>query len=332
VTGPRGSGKTRLINTLLADPAFVGTAVILNDFGATELTGAAVQTAAADNFVAFGAGCVCCTVRGALTDGLEDLLRGLDNNRVAGIARVIIEADETADPTAIVAAVMGHPYLSLRFIDDGIVAVLRADTAASVLTDRFDTARQVASADVVVLTGDGHATAPVAAIAPFAKIAPAASVNAADVTGHAAFEPADGDIDAWLALPPARRHAAEGQAARMHTYAVARDRTMSFADLDQFLTWLMMLQGTNLIRVRGAVATGEAETTIVDWLGSHLRPPVVADRVAGAAVRFTITSSDLDAETFATYLDAFLNEARIDTPDRAAITANPLAIAGFSSR
>ena len=41
---------------------------------------------------------------------------------------------------------------------------------------------------------------------------------------------------------------------------------------------------------------------------------------------------DLDRSIFEAYLDAFLNEARVDTPDRQALTDNPLAIAGFSAR
>jgi hypothetical protein len=40
----------------------------------------------------------------------------------------------------------------------------------------------------------------------------------------------------------------------------------------------------------------------------------------------------LEKQGFESYLDAFLNEAQIDTPDRQALTENPLAIAGFSAR
>jgi G3E family GTPase len=108
VAGPRAAGKTTLINRLLEDRAFADTAVILNDFGRTELRGAMVETAE-DRFIALGSGCVCCAVRGALTDGLENLLRDLDNGRVAAIRRVIVEADESADPAAVLAAVERIP-------------------------------------------------------------------------------------------------------------------------------------------------------------------------------------------------------------------------------
>ena len=50
------------------------------------------------------------------------------------------------------------------------------------------------------------------------------------------------------------------------------------------------------------------------------------------ATRFSVTASGLDRQGFEAYLDAFLNEARIDTPDRTAMTDNPLRVTGFSAR
>ncbi len=332
VAGPRGAGKTTLINRLLADPAFADTAVIVNDFGATALAGAAVETQAGDAFVAFGAGCVCCSVRGALTDGLEDLLRGVDNNRIARVARVIIEADETADPSAIVAAVTGHPYLSLRYEEDGIITVLASEAAAAQVASRADTARQVAMADVVALRGGMEVAALVRAINPFAVVVAAEEAAPADVTGRGAFDPAEDAVEAWLAPPAEPDTAPEGEASPYVSFVLSRDRAMSFADLDQFLSYMMALQGPNLVRVRGAVATGEGETTIVDWLGTNLRPPAMVEGAVSPAIRFAITTLGVSRDDFGRYLDAFLNEARIDTPDREAITANPLAISGFSAR
>jgi G3E family GTPase len=125
VVGPRGAGKTTLINRLLATPEFASTAVIVNDFGAVAVHGSVVNTVA-DGYISLGSGCVCCEVRGALADSLENLLRDLDNGRVAAIGRLVIEADEMADPAAILGAVLRHPYLSLRFVPDGIVAAWMA--------------------------------------------------------------------------------------------------------------------------------------------------------------------------------------------------------------
>ncbi len=55
------------------------------------------------------------------------------------------------------------------------------------------------------------------------------------------------------------------------------------------------------------------------------------DQPSGST-RFAVVAQELDRAMFEGYLDAFLNEARVDTPDRDALMANPLAIAGFSAR
>jgi G3E family GTPase len=334
VAGPRGAGKTTLINRLLDTQAFANTAVILNDFGEVALKSALVKKAE-DGFIALGSGCVCCTVRGALADGLERLLHDLDNGRIAAINRVVIEADEAADPAAILAAVARHPYLSLRFAPDGIVAVLDASTALATLAARADTARQAAMADVIALSRFAPIGDVLAALNPQAAIVDAAEVAPAAIVGHGAFDAASGDIEAWLGAGHAGNSAGlSGEAARVNAFSVARIGVIPIAALDRFLDYLAALQGANLIRVRGAVATGEGEVVVVESFGGFFHPPLIVDRPGGAppTTRLAVVARDLDRALFERYLDAFLNEARVDTPDREALTANPLAIAGFSAR
>ena len=336
VTGPRAAGKTTLINRLLEAPAFADTAVILNDFGVTALRGALVETAE-DGFMSLGAGCVCCAVRGALTDGLENLLRGLENGRIAAIGRVVIEADATADPAAVLAAVERHPYLALRFVADGIVAVIDATTAEAVLAGRADTVRQVAMADVLAVFGgesDAGLRATLRALNPAAAIVDAVTDDPAAFVGHGAFDPALGDLEAWLAATATGDRSATlaGEAGRIRAFGVVRARTMPFAALDRFVEYLAMLQAPNLIRVRALVATGDNEAVVVEGMGGYFRPPVIVDSAAEPALRFAVVARDLDCPTFEGYLDAFLGEARIDRPDAAALTDNPLAVAGFTAR
>jgi G3E family GTPase len=329
IVGPTGAGKTTLINRLLRDPSFEHTAVILNDFGPVSLETSLVEKAE-DDFISLGSGCVCCAVRGALTDGLERLLRAVDNGRTPAIGRVIIEADAAADPAAILAAVARHPYLSLRFSTGGIVAVLgyNADIA---LAGRADTVRQVAMADALILASSTARDA-LAALNPNAAIFDAASVRPAQLIGYGRF---DADLDAWLGSErtgPAMRPA--GEAGRIHSFAVTRPHAIPIAALDHFLDYLAALQGQNLIRVRGAVATSADETIVIEGFGGFFYPPRILDRAPQrpVEVRFVVIARDLDRTTFETYLDAFLNEARIDTPDCRALTESPLAIAGFSAR
>lgn len=337
VAGPRGAGKTTLVNRLLGEAAFADSAVLLNDFGEVALNGGLVEKAE-DDFITLGSGCICCTVRGALTDGLEKLVRDLDNGRVAAIRRVVIEADAAADPSAILAAVERHPYLSLRFAAVGIVSVIDASTADAALAQRAETVRQIAMADAILLSRAATAGEMLGRklrrLNARAAIGDSSTVPASALVGHGAFDPATGDVDKWLgggvlneAAPPL-----EGEAGRINAFTVGRQQIIPFAALDRFLEYLAALQGANLIRVRGLVAVDEGEAVVVDGVGGLFRPPLILDHAGAPAARFSIVARDLDRAVFETYLDAFLNEARVDAPDRTALVDNPLAIQGFSAR
>ncbi len=222
-------------------------------------------------------------------------------------------------------AIARHPYVSLRFSADGIVAVLGED-AEAVLAARADTARQVAMADVVAVPPNAD-TRVIAALNPDAAIVDAATVPASGIAGHGAFDPADGDLDIWLGPARADRALAlSGEAARIHVFETRRTRIVPLVALDRFLDYLTALQGANLIRVRGAVETGPDETVLVEGFGGFFHPPLIVDRAADTApsTRFAVTARDLDRAAFEGYLDAFLDEARIDTPDRQALTDKPI--------
>ena len=119
----------------------------------------------------------------------------------------------------------------------------------------------------------------------------------------------------------------------LHVFTVARQRPIPLAALDRFLDYLAALQGPNLIRLRGLVAIEGGESAVVEGLGAFFRPPrLVAAPPGEATTRFSVTAQGLDRQGFEAYLDAFLNEARIDTPDRTAIIDNPLRVTGFSAR
>jgi hypothetical protein len=69
----------------------------------------------------------------------------------------------------------------------------------------------------------------------------------------------------------------------------------------------------------------------VEGIGELFTAPMLMP-MDTTGTRFLVVARDFDRTLFEGYLDAFLNEMRPDTPDRAALTDNPLAIAGFSAR
>ena len=340
VTGPLGAGKTTLVNRFLNHRDFANSAVILNEFGEVALEGERVERAD-DGVIALGAGCICCAVRGELVDALERLLRDLDNDRVATISRVIIEAAAAADPAAILTAVARHPYLSLRYRADGIVAVIDAGRFEALLAADADLVRQVAMADVVAVSrgdaaGSAEAGARLARLKNGADLVDAATVAPSVLIGRGAFDPATTTLAGWFGASHCD-HASgteSGEASRIHAFTVARDRPIAIVALERFLDYLAGLQGHDLLRVKGVVTTGDGEAIVVEGIGALFYPPlvVVADGESQPATRMRVVARDLDRATFETYLDAFLNEPRIDTPDRHALVDSPLTIAGFSAR
>ena len=219
LTGFLGAGKTTLLNRLLADPALAGTAVIINEFGEVSIDHLIVARAD-EGIVELSSGCLCCTVRGELVTTLEDLLRGLDNGRIAHLARVVIETTGLADPAPVMHAVMLHPYLVQRYRLDGVVTVVDAVNGAATLDAHEEAVKQVAVADRLVLAkGDlADEAGRAALVARLRALNPAAPIldNAAGEATAAAlldcglYDPASKipDVARWLA---AEAYGAPGQ-------------------------------------------------------------------------------------------------------------------------
>ncbi|GGK39991.1 CobW family GTP-binding protein [Salinarimonas ramus] len=225
LTGFLGAGKTTLLNRLLQDPDLADTVVIVNEFGEVGLDHLFVETVD-EGMVLLSAGCLCCTVRGDLVATLEDLLRKRDNNRVQPFRRVIIETTGLADPSPILHAVLYHPYLSLRYVVEGVVTLVDAVNGMATLDAHEEAVRQAAVADEIVLTkGDladdatkAALVARLAALAPGARLHEAVegAIPARDIVGGGLFDLAGkpADVVGWLsvegvAAAEAKAHAAQ---------------------------------------------------------------------------------------------------------------------------
>src|SRR3569833_3426952 len=72
ITGFLGSGKTTLLNRMLASPALADTAVLINEFGAVGLDHELIERID-ENTVLLQSGCLCCTIRGELSESFKTL-------------------------------------------------------------------------------------------------------------------------------------------------------------------------------------------------------------------------------------------------------------------
>jgi len=124
ITGPLGSGKSRMVNRITALPACAATLALANETGRTPLLSPIPVEEEPD----IAAGCLCCTAQGRLSGLLENLLRKRDNHRIIPFDRVILETAGEADPAAMAGEILAHPYLSKRYALTGIITLLNAET------------------------------------------------------------------------------------------------------------------------------------------------------------------------------------------------------------
>ncbi|HJS30955.1 MAG TPA: GTP-binding protein [Alphaproteobacteria bacterium] len=151
LTGFLGSGKTTLLNRLLHDPRLTDTAVIVNEFGEIGLDHHFVEASSAD-MVVMNSGCLCCTVRGDLVDTMRRLYMQRVRGEVPQFRRVIIETTGLADPAPILHTLMEDPLLEAYYRLDGVVTTVDAVNGASQLEAQFESVKQAAVADRIVLT------------------------------------------------------------------------------------------------------------------------------------------------------------------------------------
>ncbi|PWE29584.1 GTP-binding protein [Pararhodobacter marinus] len=150
LTGFLGSGKTTLLNALLKDPGMDRAAVVINEFGEIGLDHDLIESST-ETMVLMGSGCLCCTVRGDLSQTLGDLR----DRREAGevdFDRVVIETTGIADPGPIVQTLVMDGDLSFDFALDGVLVTADAATGARTLEKQFEAVQQIAMADRIVLT------------------------------------------------------------------------------------------------------------------------------------------------------------------------------------
>ena len=151
LTGFLGSGKTTLLKRLLADPAMAGTAVIINEFGDVGIDDALMEKADEDT-VLLPSGCVCCAVRGDLTQALAKLHKQSLHEEIPAIKRVVLETSGLADPTPIAHTLMTDEDTYRIYQLDGIVTTVDAQHGSGQIDGHFEPAKQIAMADRIVVT------------------------------------------------------------------------------------------------------------------------------------------------------------------------------------
>ena len=122
LTGFLGSGKTTLLNHILSSTEHkMKFAVIENEFGDVGVDENILVESSEETIIEVMNGCICCTVRGDLTEALDRMY-----DRIQDFDGVLIETTGLADPAPVAQTFFVDDRVTERYKLDGIVTVVDA--------------------------------------------------------------------------------------------------------------------------------------------------------------------------------------------------------------
>ena len=302
VTGFLGSGKTTLVNQILAEQHGRKVAVIVNEFGEISVDGQLVLSQAQEDLVEFNNGCLCCTVRGDLVDTLAKLKDRTD------LDAILIETTGLADPA---------PVASTFFIADQIKSETRLDSFVTLadavnlernLAQSEEAREQIAFADIILinkidLVSEGQVAEVeqmIRKLNPFAKIhyTEHSTIALDKVFGVGAF-----DLDAKLKVDPAFLDDLEHEHDQsVGSFFLHEDRPI---DINRFMLWLTPLlqeRGEDLFRTKGIFyAHGFKERVVFQSVRmlTAMKPDRPWKPGEKKSTEYVVIGRDLDREEFA---------------------------------
>ncbi len=271
VTGFLGAGKTTLLRAFFATPEGQGTAVVVNEFGATGIDDALVRSSA-DETVLLGSGCMCCITRSDLQQALRRMVIERERGEIPAFKRIVIETSGLADPSPILQTFATDRALGEVFHVEALVTVVDAEAGGDTLSWSSEARRQAILADRLVITktdiaGEGAAEALAAklrALNPGAEMLEA--VNGA-LDPSRLTEPADDARNTFVA------EAAHSDG--IGSFVIAESSPMPWPAFAKAMDTLMALRGLDLLRVKGFLDVEGCQGPVVVQFVQHLAHPPV---------------------------------------------------------
>lgn len=302
ITGFLGSGKTTLVNRILAEQHGRKVAVIVNEFGEISVDGQLILSQDQEELVEFNNGCLCCTVRGDLVDTLANLKDRTD------LDAILIETTGLADPA---------PVASTFFVADQIKSETRLDSFVTLadavnlernLAQSEEAREQIAFADIILINKiDLVSESQVAEVErmirmlnPFARIhyTEHSTIGLDKVFGVGAF-----DLDAKLEVDPTFLDDLEHEHDQsVGSFFLREDRPI---DINRFMLWLTPLlqeRGEDLFRSKGIFyAQGFKERVVFQSVRmlTAMKPDRPWKPDEKKSTEYVVIGRNLDREEFA---------------------------------
>jgi G3E family GTPase len=331
LTGFLGSGKTTVLNHLVR--TLPRTAILMNEFGEVAIDHQLLQKMEGPMALLSG-GCVCCTISGSLSPTLKNLWMARQKGDIPPFERVIIETTGIADPAPVLDNLLHDNWVRARFRLDGVVTTVDALFGMSQLDEHFEATKQVAVADLLLLTKTDLAPAGTVAALRERLVALNPAADIVTVT-HGEFDPAaiqnlglwnaetqSPEVMRWL-KPQRYQPAGAGPLGgkprpglhdtRIQAFSVVIDTPLDRYGLQSALGMLTSFRAENLLRFKAIVnLQNEPQPVVLHGVQHVLYPEVRLDAWPDEdhRSRFVFIVRDLEPEFIARLLADFSGAAR----------------------
>ena len=335
LTGFLGSGKTTLLNRLLQQPGIEETAVLINEFGAVSIDHLLVRKSS-ENLTVLSNGCICCSVAGDMVQALRDLYFKRANGEIPDFRRVIIETTGLADPAPIMHTLIEMPLVAARYSFSGIVTTVDAAHGEKQLDEHFESVKQAAVADRIVLTKTDAATrtnvdelrSRLLALNPGADVfeAVAGAIEPQKLFDTGLYQPSrkTPDVQRWLRAEAYRplessssylsapKAVAPRHDERIHSFVVTFPEPVVWQSLVDALEMLTSYRGENLLRIKGIVnVSGEPLPRVIHAVQHTIYPAATLSAwpIADRNTRLVFITRDIDEAFIRQTLNSFITES-----------------------
>ena len=278
LTGFLGSGKTTLLNKLLNHDGMKDTAVIINELGETGLDHILAQNVEssyeADNMVLLQSGCICCTLSNEMADTMRDLFFKRALQAIPEFIRLVIETTGMADPGPILANLMNEPVIESVYRLDAVVVTVDSIYGLKQLEEHSEARKQVAVADVLLLTKTDLANAEEIGALKDKLISLNSTATQHKITfgeidplmliDVGLFDPSGkhAEPERWLRAPlksPSQYKLGKGMLPQpahddeITSFTVTMPKPLRWSDLKPRILWLCQTYGEKLLRLKGII-------------------------------------------------------------------------------
>lgn len=309
VTGFLGSGKTTLIGRILRNPAFVRTAVVVNEFGEVGLDHELIASSD-DSVLTLRTGCLCCAIQTDLARTLLDLLERRRGGS-ANYDRVLIETSGLSDPAPLLQTMISDSSVSATHRIPGVVTLVDTVHGEWALREHAEARHQVALADRILISKtdlQGPSDRLLTQLDELNLGAPRMTASQTDPSTLFRV-PSVGRLSERIAA--AQRDPGHSD---IETFTVIRDRPLPALALTMLLQAIAEHCGSRLLRLKGIVGIEEVpgRPAAIHGIRHVVTPPDFLDRWPSAdkRTRIVFIAKKLPRYFVARLLDAIEEEVR----------------------